>query len=88
MQQRLFGLEAELALSGVRAAQALPLGLLVATIDQVARRTLAHLPGGPQRLYLPNGGLFYIDVGLHPEVATPECTTPWEAVCHLRAGER
>jgi proteasome accessory factor A len=39
-------------------------------------------------LFLPNGGLLYVDVGCHPEVATPECTTPWEAVSQLRAGER
>lgn len=39
-------------------------------------------------MFLANGGLFYVDCGSHPEWATPECTTPSEAVCHLRAGER
>ena len=87
MPERLFGLEAELALSATRASTTLPTRTLVGTFDQIARRTLAHLPNG-NRMYLANGGLLYIDCGLHPEVATPECTTPWEAVCHLRAGER
>ena len=49
---------------------------------------LVHLRGTGDRLFLANGALFYVDVGGHPEVATPECETPWQAVSHLRAAER
>lgn len=88
MAERLFGLEAELALSATRDAQALPTPVLVAAVDRIARQTLVHLPSPARRMFLANGSLLYVDVGNHPEVATPECSTPWEAVRHLRAGER
>lgn len=88
MGNRLFGLEAELAVSATRDGRALPTGAVVGALAQVAQRTLAYLPGGGSRMFLASGGLFYVDCGNHPEVATPECTTPSEAVCHLRAGER
>ena len=88
MGNRLFGLEAELAVSAIREGRALPTGAVVGALAQVAQRTLAYLPGGGSRMFLASGGLFYVDCGNHPEVATPECTTPSEAVCHLRAGER
>jgi proteasome accessory factor A len=43
--------------------------------------------GGDADLFLGNGGRFYIDVGGHPEWATPECTSPYEAVLYRLAGE-
>src|SRR5690349_10551816 len=39
-------------------------------------------------IFLGNGGRFYIDVGCHPEYATPECSTPWELVRYTAAGDR
>jgi proteasome accessory factor A len=86
--KRLFGLEAELAVSATRNGRALPAGTIVGALAQIAQRTLTHLSGGGSRMFLANGGLFYVDCGFHPEWATPECTTPSEAVSHLRAGER
>jgi proteasome accessory factor A len=88
MIRSLFGLEAELAVSATQGSRALPTDRLVERLRDVACRTLVHLPGGGSRLFLANGGLFYVDCGMHPEVATPECTTPEEALSHLRAGER
>jgi proteasome accessory factor A len=39
-------------------------------------------------VYLGNGARLYTDCGTHPEYATPECTTPEEAVAAIRAGDR
>jgi proteasome accessory factor A len=86
MGASLFGLEAELALS-TTGKHAVALELAVGSLFRLAQDRLVHLPGYGSRLYLANGSLFYVDCGAHPEVATPECTTPWEAVSHLRAAE-
>jgi hypothetical protein len=40
------------------------------------------------RMFLGNGGRFYLDTGDHPEFATPECLTPLEVVIYDKAGER
>ena len=37
--------------------------------------------------FLPSGGRLYLDVGAHPEYATPECRTPRGAVVAGRAGD-
>lgn len=52
-----------------------------------ARAQLPYLADN-QRLFLQNGALLYIDCGDHPELTTPECTTPDELVAYLRAGEQ
>lgn len=46
---------------------------------------IKNLPAG--RLWLPNGGCTYIDVG-KPEYATPECARVKDLVAHNKAGER
>ena len=38
--------------------------------------------------FLGNGGLLYVDAGLHLEWATPECTSPFDVVRYLKAGDR
>ena len=55
-----------------------------------ARRLLTHLPdtSAANGMYLANGARFYVDCGLHPEMTTPECTTPWELARYIKAGER
>jgi proteasome accessory factor A len=30
----------------------------------------------------------YVDCGLHPEICTPECANPWDAVRYIQAGHR
>ena len=38
-------------------------------------------------MFLRNGGRLYLDVGAHPEYATPECRTPRELLVAERAGD-
>ena len=40
------------------------------------------------RMFLANGGRFYLDTGDHPEFATPECRTAFDLVVYDKAGER
>lgn len=77
----LFGLETEY-LVAIRAG--FPIG---------GERLRAALAGGlalhPQvNSYLPNGGRLYLDVGVHPEWATAECTTLDALVAQDAAGDR
>ena len=39
-------------------------------------------------MFLENGARLYLDVGSHPEYATPECDSVLELVTHDKAGER
>lgn len=55
---------------------------------EAARSRLAHLPGPNNDLFLTNGSRLYIDCGSHPELATPECANPWQAVRYCLAGDR
>ena len=44
---------------------------------------------GPQQQRVPrNGARLYLDVGSHPEYATPECDNVVDLVAHDKAGER
>jgi hypothetical protein len=40
------------------------------------------------RMFLSNGGRFYLDTGDHPEFATPECIDSKEVLIYDKAGER
>ncbi len=39
-------------------------------------------------MFLENGARLYLDVGSHPEYATPECDSLYDLVTHDKAGER
>jgi proteasome accessory factor A len=39
-------------------------------------------------VFLENGARLYLDVGSHPEYATPECDSIYECTVHDKAGER
>jgi proteasome accessory factor A len=39
-------------------------------------------------VFLQNGARLYLDVGSHPEYATPECDSIYDLVVHDKAGER
>ena len=39
-------------------------------------------------MFLENGARLYLDVGSHPEYATPECDSVYDLVVHDKAGER
>jgi len=83
VRDMLMGLETEYALGGEHREE-----VLLSLITKV-ERTVPSLPGmSPQDRYLANGGRLYIDAGLHPEYATPECDSPWEAVRRQLAGDR
>jgi proteasome accessory factor A len=54
-----------------------------------ARRELRALPDEVlSGLYLENGSRLYIDSGNHPELSTPECASPRDAVRYALAGDR
>ena len=44
--------------------------------------------GRSSNVFLRNGARLYLDVGSHPEYATPECDSVPDLVVHDRAGER
>jgi proteasome accessory factor A len=44
--------------------------------------------GRSSNVFLENGARLYLDVGSHPEYATPECDDIRELVAHDKAGER
>jgi proteasome accessory factor A len=58
--------------------------------DEVARylfRRVVHW-GRSSNVFLENGARLYLDVGSHPEYATPECDKVVDLVAHDKAGER
>ncbi|MFT5222871.1 MAG: proteasome accessory factor A [Glaciecola sp.] len=58
--------------------------------DEVARYLFRRVVswGRSSNVFLENGARLYLDVGSHPEYATPECDTPEMVVTHDKAGER
>jgi len=58
--------------------------------DEVARYLFRRVVswGRSSNVFLRNGARLYLDVGSHPEYATPECDDPVELVAHDKAGER
>jgi proteasome accessory factor A len=58
--------------------------------DEVARYLFRKVVswGRSSNVFLENGARLYLDVGSHPEYATPECDSILDCVTHDRAGER
>jgi proteasome accessory factor A len=58
--------------------------------DEVARVLFRRVVswGRSSNVFLENGARLYLDVGSHPEYATPECDTTEDLVAHDKAGER
>jgi proteasome accessory factor A len=58
--------------------------------DEVARYLFRKVVswGRSSNVFLENGARLYLDVGSHPEYATPECDSVYDAVVHDKAGER
>jgi len=78
------GVETEYALGGVPKRHDL-VKCFVATL----KKRVPHLRGGSSAdMFLQNGARFYVDCGSHPELSTPECTSPADIVRYIRAGER
>jgi proteasome accessory factor A len=58
--------------------------------DEVARYLFRRVVswGRSSNVFLKNGARLYLDVGSHPEYATPECDNAIDLVTHDKAGER
>ena len=58
--------------------------------DEVARYLFRRVVswGRSSNVFLRNGARLYLDVGSHPEYATPECDSLIDLVVHDKAGER
>ncbi|WP_337060724.1 Pup--protein ligase [Kineococcus sp. G2] len=84
MDRRIFGLETEF---GVTCAFE---GQRKLSPDEVARYLFRKVVswGRSSNVFLRNGARLYLDVGSHPEYASPECDDVRQLVVHDRAGER
>jgi proteasome accessory factor A len=84
MERRIFGLENEYGVTCTFRGQRR------LSPDEVARylfRRVVHW-GRSSNVFLENGARLYLDVGSHPEYATPECDSVGDLVAHDKAGER
>jgi len=84
MQRRIFGLENEYGVTCVLRGQRR------LSPDEVARYLFRRVVswGRSSNVFLENGSRLYLDVGSHPEYATPECDSLYDVVAHDKAGER
>jgi proteasome accessory factor A len=84
MERRIFGLENEYGVTcTLRGQRRL-------SPDEVARYLFRRVVswGRSSNVFLENGARLYLDVGSHPEYATPECDSLLDLVTHDKAGER
>ncbi|MGI8517356.1 MAG: proteasome accessory factor PafA2 family protein, partial [Acidimicrobiia bacterium] len=84
MDRRIFGLENEYGVTcTLRGQRRL-------SPDEVARYLFRRVVswGRSSNVFLENGARIYLDVGSHPEYATPECDSLRSLVAHDKAGER
>ncbi len=84
MERRIFGLENEYGVTcTLRGQRRL-------SPDEVARYLFRRVVswGRSSNVFLENGARLYLDVGSHPEYATPECDSISDLVVHDKAGER
>jgi proteasome accessory factor A len=84
VERRIFGLENEYGVTcTLRGQRRL-------SPDEVARYLFRRVVswGRSSNVFLENGARLYLDVGSHPEYATPECDSIDDLVVHDKAGER
>src|ERR1700726_3689251 len=83
MDRRIFGLENEYGVTCTFRGQRR------LSPDEVARYLFRRVVswGRSSNVFLENGARLYLDVGSHPEYATPECDDIAELVVHDKAGE-
>ncbi|MGH3504974.1 MAG: Pup--protein ligase [Nocardioidaceae bacterium] len=84
MERRIFGLENEYGVTCTFHGQRR------LSPDEVARYLFRRVVswGRSSNVFLRNGARLYLDVGSHPEYATPECDSITDLVAHDKAGER
>ncbi|CAB4530455.1 unannotated protein [freshwater metagenome] len=83
MERRIYGLENEYGVTcTLRGQRRL-------SPDEVARYLFRRVVswGRSSNVFLGNGARLYLDVGSHPEYATPECDSLYDLVAHDKAGE-
>ena len=83
MERRIYGLENEYGVTcTLRGQRRL-------SPDEVARYLFRRVVswGRSSNVFLVNGARLYLDVGSHPEYATPECDSLHDLVAHDKAGE-
>ena len=84
MDKRIFGIENEYGVTcTLRGQRRL-------SPDEVARYLFRKVVswGRSSNVFLENGARLYLDVGSHPEYATPECDSLLDVIAHDKAGER
>jgi len=84
VDRRIFGIETEYGLTCTFRGQRR------LSPDEVARYLFRQVEswGRSSNVFLSNGARLYLDVGSHPEYATPECDNVADLVAHDKAGER
>ncbi len=84
MDRRIFGIENEYGVTCTFRGQRR------LSPDEVARYLFRRVVswGRSSNVFLRNGARLYLDVGSHPEYATPECDSAVDLVTHDKAGER
>ncbi|MGI8879582.1 MAG: Pup--protein ligase [Jatrophihabitans sp.] len=84
MQRRIFGIENEYGVTCTFHGQRR------LSPDEVARYLFRRVVswGRSSNVFLRNGARLYLDVGSHPEYATPECDDLKSLIVHDKAGER
>ena len=84
MDRRIFGIENEYGVTCTFHGQRR------LSPDEVARYLFRRVVswGRSSNVFLRNGARLYLDVGSHPEYATPECDSLVDLVVHDKAGER
>ncbi len=84
MDRRIFGIETEYGVTCTFHGQRR------LSPDEIARYLFRRVVswGRSSNVFLKNGSRLYLDVGSHPEYATPECDSITDLVTHDKAGER
>ncbi len=84
MDRRIFGVETEYGITCTFRGQRR------LSPDEVARYLFRRVVswGRSSNVFLRNGARLYLDVGSHPEYATPECDNVVDLIAHDKAGER
>jgi proteasome accessory factor A len=84
MDRRIYGIETEYGVTCTFQGQRR------LSPDEVARYLFRRVVswGRSSNVCLENGSRLYLDVGSHPEYATPECDSLYDLVAHDKAGER
>src|SRR5687767_15772662 len=84
MERRIFGTENEYGVTCTFRGQRR------LSPDEVARYLFRRVVswGRSSNVFLENGARLYLDVGSHPEYATPECDTVYDLIVPDQAGAR